>query len=91
MSLYACALCAHICLMLSSLDPVVFKAKDVHHEKKEPEKPPEQPAYIPVVGESEPELKPAGQVESHKRKLDQSQLATDDFHYDKYRKRIKHF
>ena len=44
------------------------------------------PSYIPVVGESGPELKVVGQ-ELGKRKNDSS--ATDDFHYDKYRKKVR--
>lgn len=43
-----------------------------------------------MVGESEPELKVANAPDTHKRKLDQSQLATDDYAYDKYRKRTRH-
>ena len=50
------------------------------------------PAYIPVVGENEPELKPASATaDSQKRKLEHNQQATDDFHYDKYRKRSRRF
>lgn len=45
-----------------------------------------------MVGESEPELKPTGTtVEAHKRKLDFAQMATDDYHYDKYKKKARHF
>ena len=51
----------------------------------------EQPAYIPVVGENEPELKPTTVAETHKRKVDHAQMATDDFHYDKYRKKARRF
>lgn len=79
----------HSCLVHAL---AVYKAKDGQHQaapKKEQEKAP-QPAYIPVVGENEPELKPTGPSETHKRKLDQSQMATDDYHYDKYRKRTRH-
>lgn len=50
-----------------------------------------EPVYIPVVGEGEPELKPVGGSETHKRKVDHSHMATDDLHYDKYRKKVKHF
>lgn len=55
----------------------------------------EEPAkteYIPVVGENEPELVPMGQAETkRKKKLDQSQMATDDFHYDRFRKKTRMF
>ena len=47
--------------------------------------------FIPVVGESEPELKMTGAGNAQKRKLDPSQLATDDYFYDKYRKKTKHY
>jgi hypothetical protein len=47
--------------------------------------------YIPVVGEGEPELKAANVGDGHKRKIDQSQLATDDYAYDKYRKKTRHY
>ena len=50
------------------------------------------PVFIPVVGENdEPELKPTGQTDSQKRKLDHAQMATDDYHYDKFKKRVKRF
>lgn len=58
--------------------------------KKEEE--PAKPEYIPVVGENEPELMPTGHVEKQrKKKLDQSQMATDDFHYDRFRKKTRMF
>jgi len=47
--------------------------------------------FIPVVGENEPELKMTGTSNAQKRKLDPSQLATDDYFYDKYRKKTKHY
>ena len=50
-----------------------------------------QSTFIPVVGEDEPELKKTGGTNAQKRKLDPSQLATDDFFYDKYRKRTRHY
>ncbi len=50
-----------------------------------------QSQFIPVVGENEPELKMTGGNNAQKRKLDSSQLATDDYFYDKYRKRTKHY
>ena len=80
----------------SSIPYSVFKDRDhsssgaAKKSKNEPEEAP-PPAYIPVVGEDEPELKPTGTTEGHKRKLDQSQLATDDYHYDKYKKRTRHY
>ena len=46
---------------------------------------------IPVVGEEEPELKAASNTDNHKRKVDQSQLATDDYAYDKFRKKTRHY
>ena len=59
-------------------------------KKKEPEKP--QPAFIPVVGENdEPELKPANTQDPTKRKVDHTQMPTDDFHYDKFKKRGRRF
>ena len=56
-------------------------------EKEEPAK----PEYIPVVGENEPELVPTGQTESKRKKRDQAQMATDDFHYDRFRKKTRMF
>ena len=50
-----------------------------------------EPAYIPVVGENEPELKPTGPTKRDRKRLDPGQLATDDFHYDKYKKRSRHY
>ena len=50
-----------------------------------------EPAFIPVVGENEPELKPAGPTKSARKRLDPGQLATDDFHYDKYKKRSRRY
>ena len=50
-----------------------------------------EPAYIPVVGENEPELKPSGPTKRDRKRLDPGQLATDDFHYDKYKKRSRHY
>ena len=59
-------------------------------KKKEPETP--QPAYIPVVGENdEPELKPTNTQDSTKKKVDHTQMPTDDFHYDKFKKRVRRF
>ena len=54
-------------------------------------KAPTEPAFIPVVGENEPELKPAGPTKSARKRLDPGQLATDDFHYDKYKKRSRRY
>ena len=51
----------------------------------------QEPAYIPVVGENEPELKPTGPSKSGRKRLDPGQMATDDFHYDKYKKRSRHY
>ena len=81
-------------LVCSLLLPLVFKDKPhSSHTKKPPEHSSKLPpsALIPVVGENEPELKMAGTVNSQKRKLDPSQLATDDYHFDKYRKRTRHY
>ena len=76
---------------------VVYKQKD-HDSRGEKvagkegdKKAPPEPAYIPVVGENEPELKPAGPTKNAKKRLDPGQLATDDFHYDKYKKRSRHY
>lgn len=61
-------------------------------QSKEEEEEPAKPEYIPVVGESEPELVPAGYTESkRKKKLDQAQMATDDYHYDRFRKKTRMF
>lgn len=66
-------------------------SKQPMQQSKEEEEPPKA-QYIPVVGENEPELMPAGNVErQRKKKLDQSQMATDDFHYDRFRKKTRMF
>jgi hypothetical protein len=66
-------------------------SKQPTQQSKEEEEP-AKPEYIPVVGENEPELMPAGHVENkRKKKLDQSQMATDDFHYDRFRKKTRMF
>ena len=54
---------------------------------------PPKPEYIPVVGESGPELVHTGQGVENKRKkkLEQAQMATDDFHYDRFRKKTRMF
>lgn len=71
---------------------VVYKG---HRQQpnKQPKPPPQEKTevYIPVVGESEPELKVANTTDNHKKKIDQSQLATDDYCYDKYRKKTRHY
>ena len=51
----------------------------------------QEPAYIPVVGENEPELKPTAPSKGTRKRVDPGQLATDDFHYDKYKKRSRHY
>lgn len=59
------------------------------------EKHEDQPTFIPVVGSfDEPELKPTTKDETtnpKKRKTaaDHSQLPTDDYHFDRFRKRAK--
>lgn len=66
-------------------------SKQSVQQSKEEEEPPKT-EYIPVVGENEPELMPTGNVErQRKKKLDQSQMATDDFHYDRFRKKTRMF
>lgn len=66
-------------------------SKQSIQQSKEEEEPPKT-EYIPVVGENEPELMPTGNVErQRKKKLDQSQMATDDFHYDRFRKKTRMF
>lgn len=60
-------------------------------EGKEGEEEEEVVTYVPVVGEGEPELRPTGQVELTKRKVDHSQMATDDYIYDRYRKKVRHY
>ena len=75
----------------NALYSTVFKEDRGQREDTKKEEEQAQPTYIPVVGESEPELKQVGQGEPHKRKMEQSQLATDDFHYDKYRKKVRRF
>ena len=60
--------------------------------KEEEEEKPAKPEFIPVVGETEPELVPAGHAENkRKKKLDQAQMATDDYHYDRFRKKTRMF
>jgi hypothetical protein len=59
--------------------------------KESDKKAPTEPAFIPVVGENEPELKPAGPTKGARKRLDPGQLATDDFHYDKYKKRSRRY
>lgn len=84
---------AVLCKPVHSPLHLVYKAdrnRGTPASKEEPES--KQPAFIPVVGESEPELKPTGTtVEAHKRKLDFAQMATDDYHYDKYKKKARRF
>ena len=77
---------------------IVYKQKDHNQRgestaaaKESDKKGPTEPAFIPVVGENEPELKPAGPTKSARKRLDPGQLATDDFHYDKYKKRSRHY
>ena len=76
--------------------PSVYKSDRTHSSAKSKEnssnQQSQQPAFIPVVGESEPELKATGTaMEAHKRKLDHTQMATDDYHYDKFKKKARHF
>ncbi|KAL5484697.1 hypothetical protein EMCRGX_G021237 [Ephydatia muelleri] len=60
--------------------------------RREAAKEPEQPAYIPVVGENEPELRLASAREPPKRKQnEQAMMATDDYHFDKYKKKAKRY
>ena len=69
----------------------VHRGKHPSQQSKKEEEP-AKPEYIPVVGENEPELMPTGHVEKQrKKKLDQSQMATDDFHYDRFRKKTRMF
>lgn len=91
-------ICVYIPVIFVPCPPpyLVFKndrgqSEAAKKEKAKEEEKTQQPAYIPVVGESEPELKPVGQADSHKRKIEHTQLATDDYHYDKYRKRTRRF
>ena len=56
---------------------------------KQPPKP-EGPTYVAVVGEEEPEFKFVGTKEIAKKKTDPSQNATDDMHFDRYRKKFRH-
>ena len=75
---------------------LVYKHKDrdprgQEAAKESDKKTPQEPAFIPVVGENEPELKPTGPTKSSRKRLDPGQLATDDFHYDKYKKRSRHY
>lgn len=53
----------------------------------------EPPVYVPVVGENDkPEFRPTVSTEAvKKKKLDQTQLATDDFYFDKYKKKSKRY
>lgn len=48
--------------------------------------------YIPVVGSNdEPELKASVSGDGLKRKPDHTQLASDDYHYDKFKKKAKRY
>ena len=49
--------------------------------------------YIPVVGENDrPEFRPTTSTETvKKKKVDQTHLATDDFYFDKYKKKSKRY
>ena len=76
---------------LTALPCVVFKdggalKAEIEAEKEKKE---EAPVYIPVVGESEPELKYIGPKGGSKDKGDQKQTATDDAHFEKYKKKFK--
>lgn len=80
------------------LSIILFHWYSVHRGNKQPpiekttKEEPAKTEYIPVVGENEPELVPMGQAETkRKKKLDQSQMATDDFHYDRFRKKTRMF
>jgi len=47
---------------------------------------------VPVVGEHEnPEYRPVVSMETSKKKTDNTQLATDDFHFDKYKKKARKY
>ena len=77
------------CACTYSLYPV-FKEKDMAGKAaKQPPKP-EGPTYVAVVGEEEPELKFVGTKETAKKKTDPTQNATDDMHFDRYRKKFRH-
>ncbi|XP_065916726.1 splicing factor C9orf78 homolog [Dysidea avara] len=53
---------------------------------------PEAPVYVPVVGEHDnPEYRPMVSMETSKRKTDKTQIATDDFHFDKYKKKARKY
>ena len=67
---------------------VVFKDKESAPPPKEQPQP-EVPSYIPVVGEAEPEMKYVGPTENTKKKSHQTQNATDDFHFEKYKKKLR--
>ena len=56
-------------------------------------KKPEPPVFVPVVGETDkPEFRPTVSTETvKKKKVDQTQLATDDFYFDKYKKKSKRY
>ena len=52
----------------------------------------EAPVYVPVVGEHEnPEYRTVVSMETSKKKNDNTQLATDDFHFDKYKKKARKY
>lgn len=73
---------------------VVNKAKGPRDSKTADKlKQPEPPVYVPVVGESDkPEFRPTVSTETvKKKKVDQAQLATDDFYFDKYKKKSKRY
>ena len=67
---------------------IVFRDGEGVPKQKEPPKP-EEPTYIPVVGEAEPEMKYVGPKDGAKKKTNQAHNATDDFHFEKYRKKLR--
>lgn len=96
LQLFSQALICPLSLLL-----LVFKEKDRNrHTKKEQEEAQlsqqQQPVFIPVVGANdEPELKPTTQplddVSLKKRKSELAQMPTDNYHFDRFKKKAKSF
>jgi len=71
----------------------VNKARGFRNSKAaEESKRPEALVYVPLVREHEnPEYRPVVSMETSKKKTDNAQPATDDFHFDKYKKKARKY
>ena len=74
---------------------IVFSEKKKQSSEQLQDKESAEPkiVYIPVVGtHDEPELKASIAAEGGvKRKPDHAQMASDDYHYDKFKKKVKRY